>query len=197
MTRSPASPPTENFGTAAGLEPLITDLLGSLGEDVSREGLLKTPDRVARSLRFLTSGYELSLDEVLNDALFQSAGAELVMVKDLEFYSLCEHHLLPFFGRVHIAYLPDRTILGLSKFGRVVDMFARRLQVQERLTTEIADALGRALEPKGVIVVAEASHLCMMMRGVQKQGSTTRTLVTRGAFRDDAQLRREVLGQIG
>ena len=197
MTRPPAPPPTETVGTAADLEPLVTDLLGSLGEDVSREGLLKTPDRVARSLRFLTSGYELSLGEVLNGALFQSAGAELVMIKDLEFYSLCEHHLLPFFGRVHIAYQPDRTILGLSKFGRVVDMFARRLQVQERLTAEIADALGRALEPKGVMVVAEASHLCMMMRGVQKQGSTTRTLVTRGVFRDDAQLRREVLGQIG
>ncbi len=198
MTRPPLSLPTEpTSGTAAGLEPLITDLLGRLGEDVGREGLLKTPDRVARSLGFLTSGYELKLADVLNDALFGSEGAELVMVKDLEFYSLCEHHLLPFFGRVHVAYQPDRTILGLSKFGRVVDMFARRLQVQERLTAEIADALGRALEPKGVMVVAEASHLCMMMRGVQKQGATTRTLVTRGVFRDDAQLRREVLGQIG
>ena len=184
--------PTQTF-----LEPLITDLLSGLGEDVTREGLLKTPDRVARSLRFLTGGYEVKLDDVLNGALFQSEGAELVVVKDIEFYSLCEHHLLPFFGRVHIAYLPDRTILGLSKFGRIVDMFARRLQVQERLSAEIADAVERALEPRGVAVVTEASHLCMMMRGVQKQGTTTRTLVTRGTLRDDEQLRREVLNQIG
>lgn len=192
----PSTEPTLDELTGTFLEPLITDLLSGLGEDVTREGLVKTPDRVARSLRFLTGGYGLKLEDVLNDALFQSEGAELVIVKDLEFYSLCEHHLLPFFGRVHIAYLPDRTILGLSKFGRVVDMFARRLQVQERFTAEIADALEQALEPGGVMVVSEASHLCMMMRGVQKQNVTTRTLVTRGAFRDDVQLRREVLSQL-
>lgn len=193
----PPSEPTLDALTGTFLEPLIADLLSGLGEDVTREGLVKTPDRVARSLRFLTGGYELKLDDVLNGALFQSEGAELVVVKDIEFYSLCEHHLLPFFGRVHIAYLPDRTILGLSKFGRIVDMFARRLQVQERLSAEIADAVERALEPRGVAVVTEASHLCMMMRGVQKQGTTTRTLVTRGVLRDDEQLRREVLNQIG
>ena len=175
------------------LEPLITALLTELGEDVTREGLRKTPERVARSLRFLTCGYELKLENVVNGALFGAEGSELVVVRDLEFYSLCEHHLLPFFGRVHIAYLPDRSILGLSKFARIVDMFARRLQVQERLTAEIADAVTETLAPKGVMVVAEASHLCMMMRGVEKQGSTTRTLTTRGVFRDNKELRREVL----
>ena len=197
MTQPVISPPELGEPTRTPLEPLIADLLSGLGEDVAREGLLKTPDRVARSLRFLTSGYGLKLEDILNDALFQSEGAELVVVKDIEFYSLCEHHLLPFFGRVHIAYLPDRTILGLSKFGRVVDLFARRLQVQERLTAEVADAVARALEPRGVAVITEASHLCMMMRGVQKQGATTRTLVTRGVLGDDEQLRREVLNQIG
>lgn len=179
--------------TGTPLEPLITELLTGLGEDVTREGLERTPERVDRSLRFLTSGYELNLTSVVNGALFQAEGSELVVVRDLEFYSLCEHHLLPFFGRAHIAYLPDRSILGLSKFARIVDMFARRLQVQERLTVEIADAVVRTLEPRGVAVVVEASHLCMMMRGVQKQGSVTRTLTTRGVFQEDTNLRREVL----
>jgi GTP cyclohydrolase IA len=155
--------------------------------------LLKTPARVDRSLRFLTSGYALKLGSVVNGALFQAEGSEVVVVRDIEFYSLCEHHMLPFFGRAHIAYLPDRTILGLSKFARIVDMFARRLQVQERLTDELAGAVEAVLSPKGVAVITEASHLCMMMRGVQKQGSTTRALATRGAFKDDAALRREVL----
>lgn len=200
MTRAPAIPPSEttcSAPTGTFLEPLITDLLSGLGEDVTREGLVKTPGRVERSLRFLTSGYGLKLEDILNGARFQSEGAELVVVKDIEFYSLCEHHLLPFFGRVHIAYLPDQAILGLSKFGRIVDMFARRLQVQERFTGEVADAVERALQPKGVAVVTDASHLCMMMRGVQKQGATTRTLVTRGAFKDDTQLRQEMLSQLG
>lgn len=179
--------------TGTFLEPLIAELITGLGEDVNREGLLKTPERVDRSLRFLTSGYGLELKSVINEALFQAEGSELVVVRDIEFYSLCEHHMLPFFGRAHIAYLPDRTILGLSKFARIVDMFARRLQVQERLTTEIADAVVETLAPKGVAVVTEASHLCMMMRGVQKQESVTRTVTTRGVFRDDVVLRREVL----
>lgn len=199
MNRFPAISPSKNAfdePTETFLEPLITDLLSGLGEDVTREGLVKTPGRVERSLRFLTGGYGLRLEDILNDALFRSEGAELVVVKDVEFYSLCEHHLLPFFGRVHIAYLPDQTILGLSKFGRIVDMFARRLQVQERFTSEVVDAVEQALQPKGVAVVSEASHLCMMMRGVQKQGATTRTLVTRGAFKDDVQLRQEVLDQL-
>ncbi len=199
MNRFPAISPSKNAfdePTETFLEPLITDLLSGLGEDVTREGLVKTPGRVEQSLRFLTGGYGLRLEDILNDALFKSEGAELVVVKDVEFYSLCEHHLLPFFGRVHIAYLPDQTILGLSKFGRIVDMFARRLQVQERFTAEVVDAVEQALQPKGVAVVSEASHLCMMMRGVQKQGATTRTLVTRGAFKDDVQLRQEVLNQL-
>lgn len=175
------------------LAPLVSDLLGALGEDPSREGLLQTPGRVERSLRFLTNGYQQTLPEVVGDALFQAEGAELVVVRDIEFYSLCEHHMLPFFGRVHIAYLPDKTILGLSKFGRIVDMFARRLQVQERLTTEVADAVVETLQPKGVAVAIEASHMCMMMRGVQKQESRTRTLTTRGVFADNLQLRQEAL----
>ena len=196
MSQPPVStPPKDAFDELTGtfLEPLIAELITGLGEDVTREGLLKTPARVDRSLRFLTSGYALELESVVNDALFQAEGAEVVVVRDIEFYSLCEHHMLPFFGRAHIAYLPDRTILGLSKFARIVDMFARRLQVQERLTDELAGAVDAVLRPKGVAVVTEASHLCMMMRGVQKQGSTTRTLATRGAFKDDAALRREVL----
>lgn len=175
------------------LAPLVSELLTALGEDPSREGLLQTPGRVERSLRFLTSGYGQTLPEVVGDALFQAEGAELVVVRDIEFYSLCEHHMLPLFGRVHIAYLPDKAILGLSKFGRIVDMFARRLQVQERLTREIADAVVQTLQPKGVAVVAEASHMCMMMRGVQKQESRTRTLTTRGMFTDNLRLRQEAL----
>lgn len=179
---------------ASPLAPLITDLLTALGEDVTREGLLETPGRVERSLRFLTQGYQLELTDAVGDALFHAEAAELVVVRDLEFYSLCEHHLLPFFGRVHIAYLPGDTILGLSKFARIVDLFARRVQVQERLTGQIADAVAEVLDPRGVMVVAEASHLCMMMRGVQKQGSSTRTLATRGVFKTDAALRQEVWG---
>ncbi len=182
--------PDEPTGTLA---PLIAELLTGLGEDVTREGLVKTPERVERSLRFLTEGYTLTLEQTVSDAVFRAEGSELVIVRDIDFYSLCEHHLLPFFGRVHIAYVPDQTILGLSKFARIVNLFSRRLQVQERLTAEIADALMQTLKPKGVLVVAEASHLCMMMRGVEKQGSVTRTLTTRGVFQDDADLRREVL----
>ncbi len=195
MSQPPTTASPETFDDLAGtfLEPLITDLLTALGEDVSREGLVKTPGRVDRSLRFLTSGYTLELGDVVGDALFRAEGAELVVVRDLEFYSLCEHHMLPFFGRVHIAYLPDKAILGLSKFGRIVDMFARRLQVQELMTVQIAEAVAQTLQPKGVAVVAEASHMCMMMRGVQKQGSVTRTLTTRGVFTDNLRLRQEVL----
>ncbi len=193
-----SQPPIPSLDELTGtfLEPLITDLIAALGEDVSREGLVETPTRVDRSLRFLTGGYGLTLEGVVNGALFQAEGAEMVVVKDIEFYSLCEHHLLPFFGRAHIAYLPNTTILGLSKFARIVDLFARRLQVQERLTTQIADAVVQTLEPKGALVVTEASHLCMMMRGVQKQGSSTRIVTTRGVFKDDAQLRGEVLAAL-
>ncbi|MBW6455495.1 MAG: GTP cyclohydrolase I FolE [Trueperaceae bacterium] len=175
---------------------LIADLITGLGEDVTREGLLKTPDRVERSLRFLTSGYQADVNTVLNDALFEAEGSEMVVVKGIEFYSMCEHHMLPFFGKAHIAYIPSKKILGLSKFARVVDVFARRMQVQERMTIQIADALEQALEPVGLAVVTEASHLCMMMRGVEKQGSSTRTTAMRGVFRDDARTRQEFLEAI-
>ncbi|MFO8151387.1 MAG: GTP cyclohydrolase I FolE [Trueperaceae bacterium] len=175
---------------------LIADLITGLGEDVTREGLLKTPQRVERSLRFLTSGYEADVSSVLNGALFEAEGSEMVVVKGIEFYSMCEHHMLPFFGKAHIAYIPGGKILGLSKFARVVDVFARRMQVQERMTIQIADALEAVLEPVGLAVVTEASHLCMMMRGVEKQGSSTRTTAMRGAFRDDARTRQEFLEAI-
>ena len=175
---------------------LIADLITGLGEDVTREGLLKTPDRVERSLRFLTSGYQADVETVLNGALFAAEGSEMVVVKGIEFYSMCEHHMLPFFGKAHIAYIPGQKILGLSKFARVVDVFARRMQVQERMTIQIADALEKALDPVGLAVVTEASHLCMMMRGVEKQGSSTRTTAMRGVFRDDARTRQEFLEAI-
>ena len=158
--------------------------------------MLKTPQRVERSLRFLTSGYDTTVEEVLNEALFEAEGSEMVVVKDIEFYSLCEHHMLPFFGKAHIAYIPQKRILGLSKFARVVDVFARRMQVQERMTSQIADSLMEALEPEGLAVVTEASHLCMMMRGVEKQGSTTRTSAMRGVFKTNESTRKEFLEAI-
>jgi GTP cyclohydrolase IA len=175
------------------LEPLIAEMITGLGENVQREGLLKTPQRVEKALRFLTSGYHTNLSEIINDALFEAEGSEMVVVRDLEFYSMCEHHMLPFFGKAHIAYIPNKKILGLSKFARVVDIFARRMQVQERMTTQIAETLERVLEPQGLAVVTEASHLCMMMRGVEKQGSSTRTQAMRGVFKTDARTRHEFL----
>ncbi len=188
----PADPEFDEIGEVE-LTDLVSDLITGLGEDVTREGLIKTPHRVERSLRFLTSGYQASVEQVLNGALFEAEGSEMVVVKGIEFYSLCEHHMLPFFGTAHIAYIPGDTILGLSKFARVVDVFARRMQVQERMTSQIADALEQALKPAGVAVVTEASHLCMMMRGVEKQGSTTRTSAMRGVFKSDARTRQEFL----
>jgi GTP cyclohydrolase IA len=178
------------------LTGLIAEMIEGLGEDVTREGLRESPERIERSLRFLMSGYGSDVDSVVNGALFRADGSEMVVVKGIEFYSLCEHHMLPFFGTAHVAYVPDETILGLSKFARVVDVFARRMQVQERMTTQIADALQRVLAPKGVAVVTEASHLCMMMRGVEKQGSSTRTSAMRGIFRDDGRTRQEFLEAI-
>ncbi len=192
---NPGDPEFDEVGEVE-LTHLVSDLITGLGEDVNREGLVKTPHRVERSLRFLMSGYGTSVDEVLNGALFQAEGSEMVVVKGIEFYSLCEHHMLPFFGTAHIAYIPGDTILGLSKFARVVDVFARRMQVQERMTSQIADALEQALKPAGVAVVTEASHLCMMMRGVEKQGSTTRTSAMRGVFKDSARTRQEFLEAI-
>lgn len=188
----PGGPDFDEIGEVE-LTDVISEMITALGEDVTREGMVRTPARVERSLRFLTSGYRATVDEVVNGALFTAAGSEMVVVKGIEFYSLCEHHMLPFFGTVHIAYIPNEVILGLSKFARVVDVFARRMQVQERMTTQIADALEKVLRPRGIAVVSEASHLCMMMRGVEKQGSTTRTSAMRGVFRDDARTRQEFL----
>lgn len=178
------------------LTPLIREFITELGEDPSREGLLDTPGRVERSWRFLTSGYGASAEEAVNGALFRAEGSEMVVVKGIEFYSVCEHHMLPFFGKAHIGYIPNERLLGLSKFARVVDVFARRMQVQERMTSQIADALMRLLEPQGLAVVTEASHLCMMMRGVEKQGSSTRTSAMRGVFKDDARTRQEFLDSL-
>jgi GTP cyclohydrolase IA len=173
--------------------PLIEQLIRELGEDTEREGLLNTPDRVARSLRFLLSGYELNVADVINGAVFAESYQEMVLVRDIDVYSLCEHHLLPFFGKAHVAYLPRGRILGLSKLPRIVEVFARRLQVQERLTTQIASALDEALDPYGTAVVIDASHLCMMMRGVEKQNSRTVTSALTGAFQDDPKCRGEFL----
>jgi len=175
------------------MEPLVRDLLKELGEDPYREGLQKTPERVAKALQYLTSGYGTTVADVLNDAIFTEPYDEMVVVKDIEVYSLCEHHLLPFFGKAHIAYLPAGRIVGLSKLARLVDMFARRLQVQERLTTQVAEALQEALRPAGVGVVIEAAHFCMMMRGVEKQNSMAVTSCMLGAFRDSRMTREEFL----
>jgi GTP cyclohydrolase I len=168
-------------------------MLELVGEDPARDGLLKTPERVERAMRWLTRGYDLDAADVIGDALFQESHQNMVVVRDIEFYSMCEHHMLPFFGKAHVAYIPDGRIVGLSKVARVVDVFARRLQVQERLTDQIAEALEDALAPRGVGVVLEASHFCMMMRGVEKQNSRTLTSALRGVFREDASTRDEFL----
>jgi GTP cyclohydrolase IA len=175
------------------IERLIEQLLHELGEDARREGLAKTPERVAKSLRYLTSGYEQDVKDVLNEALFVEEYDEMVIVKDIDFASLCEHHLLPFFGKCHVAYMPARKIVGLSKIPRLVEMFSRRLQVQERLTTQIANALHEALEPRGVAVVMEGVHLCMLMRGVEKLNSKAVTSAMLGAFRERPETRAEFM----
>ena len=175
------------------MEPLITTMLKEIGEDPGRKGLERTPSRVANALRFFTRGYQEDPVEILNGALFEVDYDEMVIVKDIEFYSLCEHHLLPFFGRIHVAYIPNGKIVGLSKIPRLIEMFGRRLQVQERLTTEIAETLERVLEPKGVAVVAEAIHLCMMMRGVQQQNASAITSSLRGEFENDPKTRAEFM----
>jgi GTP cyclohydrolase I len=169
------------------------ELLQHIGEDVDREGLLRTPDRAARALEFLTQGYRQNLDEIINGAVFESGASEIILVKDIELYSLCEHHLLPFIGRAHVAYIPSGKVIGLSKVARIVDVFARRLQIQENLTTQIAESLMNCLEPSGVAVVVEAKHLCMMMRGVEKQNSVMKTSCLLGVFKDDARTRSEFL----
>ncbi len=175
------------------LEELVHELLGQIGEDPERDGLVSTPRRVATAWRDLTAGYRTDLDELLNDALFDVAYAEMGIVKDIEIFSLCEHHLLPFFGKMHIAYIPRKKVIGLSKVARVADMFARRLQVQERLTHQVAETIQQAVDPVGVGVVCEARHLCMMMRGIEKQHSATITSTMLGDFRDNPKTREEFL----
>lgn len=175
------------------LSESVHSILGVLGEDPSREGLLKTPERVAKAYQFLTHGYQMDPVAILTKALFDEDYSEMILVKDIEVYSLCEHHMLPFFGKAHVAYIPDGKIVGLSKIPRVVDVFARRLQVQERLTLQIRDAIQSVLKPKGVAVVIEASHLCMMMRGAEKQNSTTTTSAMSGQFLECPMTRQEFM----
>ncbi len=190
LTKIPNRLPVDRVGE---MERLFGDLLTAVGEDRARQGLVKTPGRAARSFEFLTQGYRQTVEEVVNDAIFDSDASEIVMVKDIELYSMCEHHLLPFIGKAHVAYIPDGKVIGLSKVARIVDVFARRLQIQEQLTTQIADALMQALHPLGVAVVIEAKHLCMMMRGVQKQNSVMTTSCLLGVFKEDARTRTEFL----
>jgi GTP cyclohydrolase I len=180
----------------ARLEHLVRQILMEIGEDPEREGLLKTPDRVARALEFLTSGYRTDPRVVINDAIFTQEANSMVIVKDIELYSLCEHHMLPFFGRCHIGYIPDGKVFGVSKLARLVDMFARRLQLQERLTNQIARAIDEALMPRGVAVVIEASHGCMSSRGVNKHGISMVTKCWLGDFREDPSLRRELMDSL-
>lgn len=175
------------------LDSLVQSILSEIGEDPEREGLVKTPHRVAKSFRYLTRGYQQNVDEILNGALFTEDNDEMVTMRDIAIYSLCEHHLLPFFGKCHVAYIPNKKIVGISKLVRLVDMFARRLQVQERMTKQIADTLQEVLEPRGAAVVIEAEHLCMQMRGVQKSGSVVVTSAMLGAFRNRQETRQEFM----
>jgi GTP cyclohydrolase I len=176
--------------------PLIRELLGRLGEDPQRDGLVRTPERVGEALRFLTSGYQMDTQRIVNGALYEVEYDAMVVVKDIEFFSLCEHHMLPFFGRMHVAYLPRKKVIGLSKIPRIVDMFARRLQIQERLTQEVAQTIQQIIDPLGVGVVCEARHFCMMMRGVEKQHSGAMTSAMLGAFRDRKETRDEFLALV-
>ncbi len=181
---------------AKPIAPLVSGILEALGEDTKRDGLARTPQRVEKALRFLTSGYSTDIATVVNGAIFEVKYDEMVMVKDIEFFSMCEHHMLPFFGKVHVAYLARNKVIGLSKLPRIVDMFARRLQIQERFTQEVAHCLQDLLDPLGVGVIAEAQHLCMMMRGVEKQHSGTVTSAMLGAFRDNKETRDEFLSLV-
>lgn len=178
------------------MQALYAKVLKEIGEDPNREGLLKTPERVAKAMQFLTNGYQLNPDEIIESAIFHEDYSEMVIVKDIEVYSMCEHHMLPFFGKAHVAYIPDGKIVGLSKIPRVVDAFSRRLQVQERLTLEIRDAIQRTLAPKGVAVVIECAHMCMQMRGVQKQNSVTTTSAFTGLFMNNDATRREFINLV-
>jgi len=181
---------------SASMQQIYTELLTRIGEDPTRDGLLNTPRRMEKSMAFLTQGYKQSVEDVLHGALFDVDYDEMVIVKDIEFYSLCEHHLLPFFGKAHVAYVPQGKVIGLSKLPRIVDVFARRLQVQERLTHQVAEAINEAIHPQGVAVVMEAAHLCMMMRGVEKQHSQTVTSAMLGVFKSQPQTRTEFLSLV-
>ncbi|GMA14731.1 GTP cyclohydrolase I FolE [Deinococcus metallilatus] len=196
MTTPPTISAAEERQEVPGLRGLTYDWLSAIGEDPEREGLQRTPHRVAKAWSFLTAGYQKTLADAAGDAVFEAEGSEMVIVKDIEFYSMCEHHMLPFYGRAHIAYIPDGKILGLSKFARIVDLYSRRLQVQERITTQIADAVEELLAPKGVAVLMEGVHLCMAMRGVQKQNSSTTTSAMRGVFKEDARTRAEFMSAV-
>jgi GTP cyclohydrolase I len=175
------------------LQKSFREILEAVGENSQREGLLKTPARAAKAFEFLTNGYRQDLDAIVNQAIFTSDASEIILVKDIELYSMCEHHLLPFIGKAHVAYIPDGKVIGLSKVARIVDMFARRLQIQENLTIQIADALMKTIRPTGVAVVIEAKHLCMMMRGVEKQNSVMKTSCLLGSFKEDGRTRSEFL----
>ena len=187
---------TYDDDTTKSIADIYGDIIKKIGEDPEREGLQKTPERVAKALQFLTHGYDLDPKKILQSALFEEEYSEMVIVKDIEVYSLCEHHMLPFFGKAHVAYIPDGTIVGLSKIPRVVDAFSRRLQVQERLTIEIRDCIQETLNPKGVAVVMECSHMCMQMRGVQKQNSVTTTSAFTGIFMNNEATRKEFINLI-
>lgn len=178
------------------MKELFEDILKDVGEDLTRPGLVDTPERAAKAMKYLTRGYEQKLDDVINDALFPSDSSDLVIVKDIELFSLCEHHMLPFFGRAHVGYIPDGKVLGLSKIARIVDMYSRRLQIQEQLSSQIAETISKVTGAKGVAVIIEAKHLCMMMRGVEKQNSSMKTSAMLGVFRDNATTRSEFLSLI-
>ncbi|HIG08072.1 MAG: GTP cyclohydrolase I FolE [Methylococcales bacterium] len=178
------------------MEDYFSKIIESVGEDINREGLIDTPKRAAKAFRFLNNGYSKSLDKVLNNAIFEADSDDMVIVKNIEMYSLCEHHLLPFIGQCHIGYLPRKKVIGLSKIARIVDMYSRRMQIQERLTHQIASAIGEAVDARGVAVVIEAKHLCMMMRGVEKQNSVMATSAMTGIFRDELNTRMEFLNLI-